>query len=128
MNQLNIFELQNSVHRKKEIRISVFQSILVKCHTKITEAAKNELYLCHYHVPEYVMGLPLYNISDCTKYIMTQLQENGFTVEHVYHKCLIISWFPTNTIGEEIEDKDNSLYLNYIPYKNTKGKFILNVD
>jgi hypothetical protein len=128
MKQINIFELQSSVNRKKEMRVKVFSKILGKCHCKIKEAAKNELYLCHYNVPEYVVGLPIYNISDCIEYVVGQLEENGFVVEHVYSKYIIISWFPSNKLENNEHSDKNTLLLNYIPYKNTKGKFVLNVD
>ena len=132
MQQINIFELQNSVSSKKERRKNVFLTILNKCHSKIREAAKKELYLCHYEVPRYVVGLPLYNFDDCMKFIRSQLVQNGFVVEQLYHTYLLISWFPNYTLENATETADVSnksdLLLKYIPYKDTSGKFVLNVD
>jgi hypothetical protein len=132
MKQINIFELQNSVSKKKEMRKNVFLNILNKCHTKIKEAAKKELYLCHYEVPRYVLGLPLYNLDDCVNFISNELIQNGFVVERLYQKILIISWFPNYALEnttEPTEVSNNSdLLLKYIPYKDTSGKFVLNVD
>jgi hypothetical protein len=75
-----------------------------------------------------VVGLPIYNINDCIEYVVGQLEENGFVVEHVYSKYIIISWFPSNKLENNEHSDKNTLLLNYIPYKNTKGKFVLNVD
>ena len=132
MKQINIFELQNSVSKKKELRNNVFSKILSKCHTKIKEAAKQELYLCYYEVPRYVVGLPLYNLDDCINYMNTQLKENGFVVEQLYHRYLVISWFPKQHLEHTTEPpqtrNNNDLLLKYIPYKDTSGKFVLDVD
>jgi hypothetical protein len=132
MKQINIFELQNSVSKKKELRKRVFITILNKCHAKIKEAAKNELYLCYYEVPRYVIGLPLYNLEDCIKFIINQLVDNGFVVEKVLNSCIVISWFPKYTLENKTEELDiennNDLLLKYIPYKDSSGKFVLNVD
>ena len=127
MKQLNIYELQNTIYKKQQTRINVFSKVLEKCHFKIQSAAKKELYNCIYEVPEYVVGLPLYNINDCIDYIMRQLTENGFKVQYQFPKNILIDWKPvvskTNT-----ETNNNDLLLRYIPHRNNKGKFILNVD
>lgn len=132
MKQINIFELQNSVSHKKELRKNVFLTILNKCHTKIKEAARNELYLCYYEVPRYVVGLPLYNLEDCIKFIINQLVQNGFVVEQLYNTYLVISWFPNNMMENKPEEinieKSNDMLLKYIPYKDSSGNFVLNVD
>jgi hypothetical protein len=154
MKQINIYELQNSINKKENIRISIYQKILERCHQKIKNAASNEQYFVIYDVPHYIVGLPLYNLNNCIEYLISQLKENGFTIEHKLPKFLIISWYPsktTNSITHSIthtnhQNNDvipsyqqsanqnstsidrNQLYLNYIPYQNDKGKFVLNVD
>jgi hypothetical protein len=152
MKQINIFELQNSINKKENLRISTYEKILERCHQKIKNAASNEQYFVIYDVPHYIVGLPLYNLNNCIEFLITQLKENGFKVEHKLPKFLVVSWYPTqstNTItynnqnnpNNNINDipsyqqnnnsspiDKNQLYLNYIPYKNDKGKFVLNVD
>lgn len=154
MKQINIFELQNSINKKENLRISTYEKILERCHQKIKNAASNEQYFVIYDVPHYIVGLPLYNLNNCIEYLITQLKENGFKVEHRLPKFLIVSWYPTqstnsitytnlnpnttpnnDSIPSYHQNNDtsssidrNQLYLNYIPYKNDKGKFVLNVD
>lgn len=152
MKQINIFELQNSINKKENLRISTYEKILERCHQKIKNAASNEQYFVIYDVPHYIVGLPLYNLNNCIEFIITQLKENGFKVEHKLPKFLVVSWYPTqstNTITYNNQNNPNNnindipsyqqnnnsspidkthLYLNYIPYKNDKGKFVLNVD
>lgn len=138
MKQINIFELQNTIHKKKARRTNVYNSILQKCHMKIEEAAKKEKYFCYYDVPEYVIGLPLYNISECIEHVIDQLKENGFKVEYLFPKMIHVSWFPASeaqpsqhnltTHPTDTTTTNDALFLNYVPYVNPKGKFVLNVD
>lgn len=142
MKQLNIFELQNSINRKKEHRNSIYEKVLAKCHAKIKTAADKELYETLFDVPSYVVGLPLYNINNCLQFITNHLENNGFKVTYFFPKLLQISWYPTshyssnqNMSHTSLENNFNptnndesQLFLNYIPYKNEKGKFVLNID
>jgi 7-keto-8-aminopelargonate synthetase-like enzyme len=133
MKQLNIYDLHNTVNRKTNLRNSVYEKVLVKVHNKIKRASENEQYECTYDTPEYIIGLPLYNINNCIEFIIEKLKENGFDVEHIFPKTLKVSWYPAEIKQiQHTNDNNNenidSLYLNYIPYKNNKGKFVLNVD
>lgn len=153
MKQLNIFELQSSINKKKQNRVYVYDEVLGKCHTKIQSAAKKEFYECIYDVPHYVVGLPLYNITECINHLIEQLKYNGFEVTYFFPKTLYISWRPKadtciehkannshkavmpqdapktlNDITSTTYQDSDSMLLNYIPYKNEKGKFVLNVD
>lgn len=155
MKQLNIFELQNSISQKKKHRVNVYESVLGKCHSKIQIAANKEKYECYYDVPQYVVGLPLFNINECVDFIITQLQTNGFRVNYYFPKLLHISWHPdqekesssrpksikhiehssnrnsldnTPPMPQYYNQDPSAMMLHYIPYKNDKGKFVLNID
>lgn len=129
MKQLNIFELRNNIQRKKNLRIEIFEKILLKAHAKILRASENEKFECTFDTPIYVAGLPLYNINNCIDFIINKLEENGFKVVYQFPKTLTISWYPPEQMKDTgNKTNDESLYLNYVPYKNTQGKFVLNVD
>tara|TARA_Y100000389_G_scaffold90039_1_gene86577 strand:- start:1960 stop:2349 length:390 start_codon:yes stop_codon:yes gene_type:complete len=129
MKQLNIFELQNSINKKKQNRTQIYENVLEKCHLKIKTAASQEKYEYIYDVPQYIVGLPLYNINECMDFIINQLNDNGFQVNYHFPKLLHISWYPPKEekLITEIKE-DPALIMHYIPYKNDKGKFTLNVD
>ena len=62
---------------------------------------------------------------------MNQLKDNGFKVDFQFPKSLIIDWKPTtneNLVYGDNNTEDTCVIDHYIPYKNQKGKFILNVD
>lgn len=141
MKHLNIFELQNTISRKKQHRTNIYESVLHKCHIKIKSAANQERYECIFDVPNYVVGLPLFNINECIDFILNQLTDNGFKVYYHFPKLLHITWYPqkegllehkpspgSSTISSVINNEDPALLLHYIPYKNDKGKFTLNID
>ena len=167
MKQLNIFELQSSIDKKKSYRTNVFDQVLERCHKKIVIATQKEYYECVYDVPHYVPGLPLFNVNDCINHLIDQLKLNGFEVTYYFPKTLFVSWRPKevpsiehnprcsnrqearsggsvgsvrahSTSPSVIEGSlrevfptrasSSTMLLNYIPYKNDKGKFVLNVD
>lgn len=138
MKQLNIYDLHNTINKKKHVRTNIYDSILNKCHNKIKQAAEKELIGTFFNIPNYVVGLPLFNISECSKYIFDHLQQNGFKVNFLTFNIIHISWEITNHEQPPVKEQENLLLLNHVPEellkkqksagKNRKEKFILNVD
>jgi hypothetical protein len=136
MQQLNIFELYKSINDKKASKINHFEQVLLKCHAKIKLAAKNNHFACFFEVPEFVIGLPLFNVTECITYIINALKDNGFVVKYLYPKTVYVSWDPKVVNKTEIESQGQSSsaldsYDNYLiahKPKNNNWKFVLNVD
>lgn len=132
MSQLNIFELYKSINEKKLQQTRSFEKVLQKSHSKIKLAAKNNHYECFYEVPEVIVGVPLYNITDCIQYVIQNLKDNGFYIYYIYPKNLYISWNPKLVNNEDIKKKNNNLlefdsFDNLLTNKNN-GKFSLTFD
>jgi hypothetical protein len=89
---LTVYEIHNHLEKKKAARSKSFEKVLEICFNKIKVATDKELFRILFDVPEYVLGLPVYNINHCTKYIMQSLSENGFMVKYFFPKTLYISW------------------------------------
>lgn len=89
--------LDDLYDRKKEIednRIKIYQKILGRIHTKIKYTARqkhDEQYL-FYVVPEFVFGIPTYNVGTCISYLVQKLEENGFITRYTHPNLLFISW------------------------------------
>jgi hypothetical protein len=136
MQQLNIFELYKSINDKKASKINHFEQVLLKCHAKIKLAAKNNHFACFFEVPEFVIGLPLFNVTECITYIINALKDNGFVVKYLYPKTVYVSWDPKVVNKTEIESQGQSSsaldsYDNYLiahKPKNNNWKFVLCVD
>lgn len=83
--------------KKREIeinRLNIYKKILSRVHTKIRMTSKqkdNNQYL-FYLVPEFVFGVPKYNVSECISYIIDKLIDNGFHIKYTHPNMLFISW------------------------------------
>lgn len=109
MRQLNIYELHEEMNKKKKKRTQSFEHVLETCHKKIKIASTKELVKVYFDVPEFVIGLPVYDLTECIKYIVKSLEDNGFLVKYFFPKLLYISWD-----FNEINKKDKS-YTTHSP-------------
>lgn len=89
---LTVYELYNQLDKKKVSRSKSFEKVVEICFNKIRSATEKEHLRIVFDVPEYVLGLPVYNLNDCTLYIMEKLKTNGFLVRYYFPKTLYISW------------------------------------
>ena len=145
MKNINIYELHDEINRRKEKRTRSFEKILEICHKKIKNASKKELFKVYFDVPDFVLGLPVYDLTECIKYIVHSLQSNGFLVKYIFPKLLYISWDfkEINNVSEggnkilppykQIEHSNaNKLIMKPSTAKKLEhrpnGKFILNID
>jgi hypothetical protein len=81
--------------QKRDLRIlGTFKTILTRVHNqiKLTSRQKVDQQFCWFIVPEFVLGVPSYNNSDCVVYLIEKLQENGFQVKYTHPNLLLISW------------------------------------
>ena len=73
-------------------RFEIFDDILKKIHTRIKYNANLEKTFCFYHIPEFIIGVPLYNINDLRNYLMNPLKKIGFKLLYVEPNWLFITW------------------------------------
>jgi hypothetical protein len=45
-----------------------------------------------YEVPLFVVGYPLFDISECIEFLIKELESNGFLVRYFFPRYLYISW------------------------------------
>lgn len=89
--------LDDLYNRKREVednRIKVYQRILTRLHNKIkmTARQKHEEQYLFYVVPEFIFGIPTYNVNTCISYLVQKLEENGFVTRYTHPNLLFISW------------------------------------
>ena len=92
MSSLNINDLYGTIHEKNIKRLEHFDCILRKIHTRIQSNAQKEQTHCFYQVPEFIIGVPLYNILDLRRYLINSLEKNGFKLLYMEPNWLFISW------------------------------------
>tara|TARA_Y100000780_G_scaffold232441_1_gene263933 strand:- start:1703 stop:2284 length:582 start_codon:yes stop_codon:yes gene_type:complete len=82
--------------RKREIeinRMNIYRKILRRIHNKIkTVSRQNCDTFFFYVIPEFIFGIPRYNVNTCTSFIIEKLEENGFIVKYTHPNLLFISW------------------------------------
>lgn len=94
---LNLEKLRSEVIAREDKKYQTFDKLLNMCYNKIINTNKSSSDLsCSFIVPRMVFGLPLFDINECIKYIMTKLTEKGFEVHLAIPNKLLISWQPNS--------------------------------
>ena len=91
MERINISELQAVSNKKKENKLKLYNKLIIKCHNKIKESAKNQFDSCIYEIPRYTFGYPLYDFNELKTYIINALKKDGLQVNDILN-ILHISW------------------------------------
>ena len=71
-----------------------FANIFKTVEKKIKIASINNLYYVWYEIPEFIIGLPIFDIYECKKYIIVNMKANGFDIEEFESNIILIKWFP----------------------------------
>ena len=106
-----------------------FDDILLQIHRRIKYHAELEQTFCIYSIPEFIFGIPLYNINDLKNYIMNTLKKNGFKILYFHPNTLFISWDVVTKIqnkSEKKNKKENTNNFKLIDDYNPQGNFIYN--
>jgi hypothetical protein len=92
--KINIDDLYEKKKQKDLKQLSIFNKILNRIHKRITHTSRNKSNDLHiwFTIPEYIFGEPLYDKGDCTGYLVTKLEENGFHVRYLHPNTLFVSW------------------------------------
>jgi hypothetical protein len=82
--------------RKREVeinRMNIYRKILNRVHNKIKTISRQKCETqLFYVVPEFIFGVPKYNVNTCISYVVEKLEENGFLVKYTHPNLLFISW------------------------------------
>ena len=70
MTSLNIGELYETINNKNKVRMEKFDMILQRIHSRIKYNSRLEKTYCFFQIPEFIIGVPLYNVSDLRNYLI----------------------------------------------------------
>jgi|TARA_B110000858_G_scaffold89583_1_gene103539 hypothetical protein len=126
MSQLNIHKLYESSRRKELKKFETFDKILQRCHNKITLYAENRKTECIYEVPEFIIGVPLYNINELKEYLISSLNKNGFILKQLPPNWIYISWDIENKKKMKVKVEKKREDFRFVEDYNPSGSFILN--
>ena len=86
--------LYEEQEKRDALRLKTYNNILEQVHNKIRIIAKmptNEKSLL-FTVPEFVLGVPRFNMRDCILYLVWNLRQTKFDVQYIPPSVLFISW------------------------------------
>jgi uncharacterized protein YijF (DUF1287 family) len=95
--QISIADLYSMKNKKDKIKITTFNVIIEKCHTKIKTIAQQGGMNVFYEIPYVLLGYPLYDINECIDYVIESLRKNTLLVQilpHPNNNTIYISWKP----------------------------------
>lgn len=84
--------IKQQKEREKRKKIT-FDKIYLVIEKKIILASTGDYYYTWYQIPEFLVGLPMYSVDECQKYIQEKLKMNGFNTEFFLPNILLIKWF-----------------------------------
>ena len=92
--KINMDELYEKKQQRDLNTLSTYNKILNRIHNKIKYVSKQTITekFCWYVIPELVLGVPKFDHTSCTAYIIHKLRENGFIVKYTHPNLLFISW------------------------------------
>ena len=92
--KINMDDLYEQKRKTEEVKIQVYNRILNRVHKKIKtiSRSRNSDKFCFFLLPEFVLGIPKYDMGVCTSYIIDKLIDNGFMVKYTHPNLLFISW------------------------------------
>ena len=92
--KINIDELYEKKQQRDLNTLNTYNKILSRIHNKIKYTSKQTITekFCWYIIPELVLGVPKFDHTSCTAYIIYKLRDNGFVVKYTHPNLLFISW------------------------------------
>ena len=85
-------ELYSTINEKTLKRMEIYDDVLKKCHLRIKYNSTLERTYCFYQIPEFIIGVPLYDINEMKTYVMNSLKNNGFELLYIDPNWLFITW------------------------------------
>ena len=125
--KLNLDDLYKQKKITQEHKIKIYQKVLARVHSKIkaTSRMRNSEKFTFFLLPEFILGVPRYDMAECTSFVMEKLIDNGFMVKYTHPNLLFISWqhYIPNYQRAQIKKKTGvsvDAYGNVITKKNKK--------
>jgi hypothetical protein len=126
---LNVKDLQKDIDEKTLRRNIIYNNILGKCNDKILQTTKNLDTCCFYVLPEFIIGVPIFNANKCREYVIENLISGGFDIKYTHPNFLYISWNkkekkPKVSSGSKKKPKEKKSKYRVIDDYEPSGKFI----
>ncbi len=115
--KLNMDDLYEKKKQHDLNTLSIFNRILNRIHNKIKTVSRFQInnQFCWYVIPEMIIGVPKYDHTSCTAYIIDHLRNNGFVIKYTHPNLLFISWknWVPSYVRNEIKKKTGIIVDGY---------------
>ena len=82
---INIDDLYEKKRERDMSQLRLFNKMLSRVHARIKLTSRQaNAEKCAAVVPEFILGIPLYNQGDCIGYIMDKLKQDGFRIQYIH--------------------------------------------
>jgi len=93
--KINLDDLFEKKREIAENKLVLYNKILSRIHHKIkltSNQNRGKEQFVWYLIPEIMIGVSRYDVSECTGYIIRKLRENEFVVRYTHPNLVFISW------------------------------------
>jgi len=128
--QIDINTLFETTNHKTLKRLETYDKILKQCHCRIKYYSKFEKTTCFFAIPEFIIGVPLFNVEELRQYMMNSLTKNGFQLMYLHPNWLMIDWSKKKKSLQKVQKNTQStikqIKSNYKPIEEYKptGSFV----
>ena len=112
---MNIHKLNLKRDQRELAKFKLYKKVLNRIYRKIEQTSNSYQTSLFYQIPEYIFGIPRYNIIETSKYIVSKLQEQGYVVVYTPPNFIFVSW----------EHIPSELKLEYEPIVNTQKNSVI---
>lgn len=92
MTHVTAIDLQRAMHRRLHRDVQGHKVVLGRCYRKIKRVAGIDETSCIYEIPEFVVGVPPFEMSKAVSHVIHDLERNGYEVAYMFPRSLLISW------------------------------------
>lgn len=102
MTAVNVKDLNRMIDSKKLERNAVFNRVYDMCQQRVISHAKKDAMRMMFEMPEFILGIPPFNLNDALTHVIERLKNNGFLVQYFFPKLLYISWDVDEISGKKV--------------------------
>ena len=85
-------ELLKQQEEKKKKKEKTFKKIYKNLEKRIIIANSANHNSIWFEIPEFILGIPIYNVKECNNYLQKKLEKNGFSSKFFEPKYLSVDW------------------------------------
>ena len=89
-NQITVVDLRGAMRRRVDRHRACYAAVLDRCYARVRRCASVGRQDCTFEVPNFLPGLPLYDLERCVRFVVSHLAKNGFKVHRVVAEDLLV--------------------------------------